>query len=90
MKFTPFNINNYVKVRVTDHGQKCLRQEYDELVKFCHGKFPYSFEETLKKEDDDGYQKWQLHDLMRTFGKHISMGLEIPIELEILISNEDI
>ena len=37
------------------------------------------------KEDKDGWSKWQLWDLMSTFGKYISLGCATPFDTEIEI-----
>ena len=76
------NVNEYVKVKLTDIGKKELKRQYDEFV----ASFPsYRSEFKLPKEDDDGFSTWQLHSLMNTFGHMMSVGFDIPFERTILI-----
>ena len=51
-----FNINDQVKVRLTDKGrEEILRRRYDEYV----SSFPnYQDEIRLPKEDKDGWSTW--------------------------------
>ena len=68
-----FNVNEYVKVKLTDRGKKILSAEG---LDFYH------------KPDKDGWSSWQLWHLMETFGKHISMSSFPPFETEIEILHE--
>lgn len=56
-----FNINNSVKVRLTDYGRDILRQKLD---------LRHSFE----RVDAQGYTKFQLWELMNIFGSYIYNG----------------
>jgi hypothetical protein len=56
-----FNINNSVKVRLTDYGRDILQQRQDPR---------HSFE----RVDPQGYTKFQLRELMNIFGSHIWNG----------------
>jgi hypothetical protein len=53
-----FNINNSVKVRLSDYGRYTLRQIQD--VRHC-----------LTHTDSEGYTKFRLSELMDIFGSHI-------------------
>lgn len=65
-----FNINYYVKVKLTDFGKSIYCKEYK--------RFP--------EEDSDGWSTFQLWVLMKIFGKHLEMGFsEHPFETEIEI-----
>jgi len=77
---TPFNINQSVRVKLTDHGKKLLLDDYLALMGH-YGRNVYEFH--LPKEDMNGYVKYQLWDLMKTFGPHINIGTEMPFEAEI-------
>ena len=79
-----FNINGYVKVKLTDKGREILKKEHESLVK----EFGVSFigdHPFLPTEDENGYGEWQLWRLMETFGKHIYMGCDPPFETTIEI-----
>lgn len=77
----PFNINHYVYVKLTDYGIECLQKEHDELF----GAF--KFELRIPPEDENGWTKWQLHDIMSKLGKYFG-GLKVPFETNILIEND--
>lgn len=70
-----FNINDRVRVRLTDHGRAVHRKQYDLLVGHLRNKdgFPY----IAPVEDADGWSEWQLWSLMNTFGPHIWMTGEM-------------
>lgn len=68
-----FNINNSVRVKLTDTGRHHNRQEHPRSAPFL-------------KEDADGWSRWQLWDLMHTFGSLLSLGAgRLPFETEIEI-----
>lgn len=76
-----FNINNNVRVRLTDAGRQYHRENYEVLIKH-HGAKWYEYKPP--KEDTDGWSTWQLWSLMNQFGAHLSLGAEPPfIEIEI-------
>ena len=74
-----FNINDSVRVRLTDHGRAILLQaQLDNLERgrpACLSALP--------TEDADGWSKWQLWDLMQTFGNWMGVGKKIPFETTI-------
>lgn len=78
--YTKFNINDTVKVKLTERGKKLHREEWDRVFGDKSG-FTYS----LPKEDENGYSSWQMWSLMETFGKHVSLGCECPFDTDILI-----
>lgn len=79
-----FNINNYVMVKLTDYGRNELQRQHDELVKTTGYKGAYQ----PPKTDSDGYSKFQLWDLMATFGHMIFNGCNPPFETEIFIGEK--
>ena len=83
-----FNVNHYVRVKITPHGKKCLRKNYDDLAKSYGGKLSFPFR--LPKADKDGWTRFQMHDLIANFGQHMYCGCEVPFEteIEILLENE--
>ena len=74
--FRGFNVNDQVKVRLTDHGRQVLFDE-DQAWRLRDG--------SSNEEDPDGWSTWQLWDLMATFGKHIYHGCDVPFETEMLV-----
>ncbi|MBR1230243.1 hypothetical protein JQ600_35700 [Bradyrhizobium sp. AUGA SZCCT0176] len=71
-----FNINNEVKVRLTESGRRIHRAQWDQLGITS---FPYQ----PPKEDSRGWSKWQLWCLMRDFGPHLNNGFDPPFKTEI-------
>lgn len=76
-----FNLNDCVKVKLSDKGLELMRKEHEEFEDVFAAKRggkrkPF----TPPPVDKDGYSTWQLWHLMQTFGKHISLGLRTPFE----------
>lgn len=85
-----FNINNNVKVKLTDFGRKVHRENINKTFEFIP-KFrtdEYYNQYYKPKEDKDGWSKWQMWDLMANFGPHIRLGGQVPFETEIEILDE--
>lgn len=71
MKFTvKFNINDDVRVRLTDIGRRIL--DKDGSLEFV-------------KTDKDGWSTFQFWVLMEIFGKYIYNGCSVPFKTEIEI-----
>jgi hypothetical protein len=71
------NLNQRVKVKLTQTGRDIFYHQYDELNKQENRiVIAPSFPDT----DKDGYYGTQLWCLFELFGPHISMGKPIPIE----------
>ena len=76
---TTFNLNNKVRVRLTDHGRAALMTDHVLFWAKAGRSMPY----TPPKEDADGWSEWQLWRLMSALGNHIGVGLENVIETNI-------
>ena len=77
-----FNINDYVKVKLTQTGKHELIRQAKQLRK----KVPMiKHEYQLPLEDENGWSKWQLHSLMEHFGNIMVVGCEPPFETGIEI-----
>jgi hypothetical protein len=77
-----FNINNNVRVKLTDAGKEILRRQFDEMNKT----FPKAFGEfKLPEEDQEGWSEWEMSTLMQYLGKHIVAGYQLPFETDIEI-----
>ena len=74
------NINDYVKVRLKEQGFCIHRQHYDNI---WFGRIPpYPYKPPMV--DKDGYSKFPLWELMQLFGEHLSLGMEVPFDTEIV------
>jgi len=81
MEEIEFNINDYVKVKLTNYGVGLLMERHEKLKKV----FPRLGEFKIELEDD-GYYKIQLHNLMNDFGDSIYMGAtDLPFETNIIL-----
>lgn len=77
-----FNINDNVKVRLTDHGRKLHKKLHDEFwAQHPHVQQPY----VPPKEDCNGWSSWQMWILMNTFGEHVGMALPLCFDSTIRI-----
>jgi len=77
-----FNINDNVRVKLTDRGRFLLEKEHYEFYeKYKLAERPY----TSPKEDEEGWSTWQLWILMNHLGKYCTMGCEMPFETNIEI-----
>lgn len=79
------NVNEKVKVRLTDIGINILRSNHDELKKTFNRLGDFK----APTVDADGYSSFQLWVLMQTFGPHMGLGFNVPFETDIIIENED-
>jgi len=78
-----FNINHSVKVKLTQVGINEMKSQHKELISSYDG---YTSEFIEPKKDDEGYSTFQMHDLMKRFGHMMTLGLELPFETNIIIT----
>jgi hypothetical protein len=76
-----FNINDYVKVKLTKAGREELKRQHEELKLT----FPKLSEWQERKIDADGYSRFQMHDLMSSLGILLTPCRELPFDTEIII-----
>jgi hypothetical protein len=83
-----FNINDCVRVKLTESGLKTWEERFN---KYQPKNDPYTFEKHLEsKTDTEGYVSFQLHDLMSIFGPQMYIGNENSfINNQILFDKED-
>lgn len=75
-----FNVNDSVRVKLTDLGRSIHHGHYAELVERL-GNMPYVYRPV--EEDSAGWSTWQLWVLMECFGQHLHNGCVLPFETEI-------
>lgn len=81
------NINEYVKVKLTDYGKEIFYHQYDEINSFykCEKIKPH-----YPKIDKEGYTSFQLWHFMNLYGNYIDMGMQNVIEpLEIVFESAE-
>lgn len=73
-----FNINDIVRVKLTDYGLGILKSRYRHLNKQSNGLISYDNIIGLK---EDGMYETEMWQLMQDFGNCMYMGnIEIPFE----------
>ena len=83
IKYQDFNINDYVKVKLTQKGKYLYSHQYDEMNKriLKSGGTPLTPIEL--QYDSDGYTEFQLWHLMSIFGEYLFNGCDVPFETTI-------
>ena len=80
------NLNDSVKVKLTDWGKEIFYNQYNRVNKLvgrevCKPRYP--------EEDENGYTEFQLWCFMELYGEHMGMTLPNVIEpLEIVYESE--
>ena len=82
-----FNINDTIKVKLTDKGKEILNKWIAEGNKLC-GMEP-DFIPSCYQEDEDGYIHPQLWDFMSIFGPYFACGAPCYIEHNRIIFDEE-
>lgn len=81
--YQDFNINDYVKVKLTEKGKYIYYHQFDDM----NANIPKMDGKPLNpielKYDDEGYVKFQMWHLMEIFGKYLFNGCDIPFETTI-------
>jgi hypothetical protein len=78
---TRFNINDNIKVRLTDEGRKIHREAYArDIPEYMRATCPY----LAPKEDADGWSQWQAWSFMSIFGAHMRCGVGLCCQTEIM------
>jgi len=78
------NINDEVRVKLTDKGREIHKQDHFDLYRTASTRPEYH----PPKEDADGYSTWQLWVLMLHFGASMSLGCELPFETEVVLTKK--
>ena len=79
------NINDVIKVKLTDLGKEIVQKNFDELRAW----YPTIPLQTIYPIDDDGYTEFQLWTFMSMFGEHLYNGAPQIIENNEIIFCED-
>ena len=77
------NINDKVRVRLTDLGRKTLAVLRAKANEDFETRFGTTLGLALAVIEVDGWSEWQLWDLMATFGEFCGNGLPLMFETEI-------
>ena len=74
-----FNINNFIKVKLTEEGQKVVQEDYE----YWHSIYPYIVPKYV--EDSDGYTQFQMWKFMNLFGFKFRNGGPCYIEGNVML-----
>ena len=77
-----FNTNDYVLVRLTDYGRTVHKQYHDDCQEHLTSKAQFAYKPPV--EDEHGWSRWQLWELISIFGPRTSMTM-MCFETAILI-----
>jgi repressor LexA len=80
-----FNINDYVKVRLTDVGRQLHRKNWEDIIPETPLKIEFLNKYQPPSEDNNGWSEWQMWDLMSEFGRYMYLNCNPPFETEIEI-----
>lgn len=78
-----FNMNDYIRVRLTDEGREQYRQSVEALRSLMPPTAAAAFPFKPRKEDANGWSEWQGWELMRTFGPWMTMAAPVPFEMTV-------
>lgn len=88
-KTITINLNDIVKVKLTDVGKDIYYHQNDELNEAIRARGGRLIEARMPKVDEDGYTSFQLHDLMTLYGPHIAAWKQLPFLTNILYEVQD-
>ena len=80
-----FNVNDKIKVKLTDRGRRILKHHIIEGNKLCG--LNEDFVPSCYQEDKEGYIYPQLWDFMNIFGHYFANGAPLVIENNRIIFN---
>lgn len=73
---TKINLNDIIKVKLTDRGKDIFYHQHDEFNQ-CARKI---IKPSYPKVDEEGFTSFQLWYFMQLYGPHIHMGMDNFIE----------
>lgn len=83
--YLSFNVNETVKVRLTQRGHALLRMRREELNESIYKRGGTGLGDYEPNEDENGYTTFQMHTFMSTFGEHVRLGTQLLFDVDILI-----
>ena len=83
-----FNINDCIKIKITDYGFEILEEQHQELIDRVP-MYNVPFEEVKPKVDSEGWTRMQMWEVFEIFGPYMGMGQKPAIEIDIMIPLEE-
>lgn len=74
MKTIEINLNETIRVKLTDLGKDIYYHQLDELLKALKGRGISSIQPTMPQVDADGFTSMQLWRFIELYGSHIGMA----------------
>lgn len=79
-KWTAYNFNDTVRVRLTDFGRSCIIKNHNDLFGARASEFHPAHLRT-----EDGWSEFHLWELVQQFGPHVHMGMRyMPFENNVI------
>ena len=78
MRYVAHNINNRMKVKLTEDGQRIVREHYAKSLGYAAGVMA----------DEEGYTSFQVYEFMKIFGNHMLLGRKLPFDACVLIETD--
>jgi hypothetical protein len=76
------NLNDKVRVRLTDRGRAHHAKRYEELFARHADRYPYS----PPAVDAEGWSEFQFWELFQVFGAVVGMGMAVPFETTVRVA----
>ena len=87
---TRINLNQIVRIQLTETGREILRQDTDKLNAWIRRENPVgtliAYDTVI--EDSGGWSRWQLWSVMQIFGSAIGPGQPPPFATEIDVETD--
>ncbi len=80
------NLNDKIKVKLTEYGQQIYYQKLEDLNKTAGRKI---VKPSFREKDADGYSEFQMHDFMNIYGEYMHCCAPNVIDpIKIICENE--
>lgn len=80
MRTIEINLNETIRVKLTDLGKDIYYHQFDELCKVLKGRGISPIQPTMPRVDADGFTSMQLWRFIELYGGHIGMAMPNVIE----------
>lgn len=89
IKRITINLNEYVKVKLTDYGKDIFYHQFDDVIEVAKRKGGKPPEPSMPRVDEEEYTSFQLWYLMQLFGPHIGIAMPQPFDINIVYELPD-
>lgn len=89
-QFFKFNLNNKIKVKLTESGYHWLVNWYNESTKGLKNCRLYTTKYFIDITDKDGFMEFHAWEFIQIFGNITKIGISNYYETSILIKREDL